>query len=33
MANDICFRTLHFDEPWSLANYQSVGGYQVWEKS
>jgi NADH-quinone oxidoreductase subunit F len=32
MANDICFRTLPFDEPWSLANYQRVGGYQVWEK-
>ncbi len=32
MANDICFRTLHFDEPWSFANYRRVGGYQVWER-
>ena len=32
MANDICFRTLHLDPPWSLASYRRVGGYQVWEK-
>lgn len=32
MANDICFRTLHFDTPWTLDNYRRVGGYQVWEK-
>ncbi|EDP46619.1 NADH-quinone oxidoreductase subunit NuoF [Rickettsiella grylli] len=32
MANDICFRTLHFDKPWSLENYRRVGGYEVWER-
>jgi len=31
MANDVCFRTLHLDKPWTLANYRSVGGYSVWE--
>jgi len=32
MANEICFRTLHLPEPWSLKTYQSVGGYEVWKK-
>lgn len=32
MANEICFRSLHLDEPWTLATYQSVGGYEVWKK-
>lgn len=32
MANDICFRTLQFDEPWSFENYRQVGGYSVLEK-
>jgi NADH-quinone oxidoreductase subunit F len=32
MANEICFRTLHLPEPWSLKTYQSVGGYQVIRK-
>ncbi len=32
MSNEICFRTLHLSEPWSLASYESVGGYQVWRK-
>ncbi|MEK7139406.1 MAG: NADH-quinone oxidoreductase subunit NuoF, partial [Patescibacteria group bacterium] len=32
MANEICFRTLHLDKPWSLATYQSSGGYKVWRK-
>ena len=31
-ANQVCFRTLHHDKPWSLEAYQSVGGYQVWQK-
>lgn len=30
MANEVCFRTLHLDKPWTLESYQSVGGYQVW---
>ncbi len=32
MANDICFRTLQFDEPWSFESYRQVGGYSVLEK-
>lgn len=29
MANEVCFRTLHLDTPWSLASYESVGGYST----
>jgi len=29
--NQVCFRTLDFDEPWSLKTYQSIGGYKVLE--
>lgn len=32
MANQICFRTLHLDKPWTLSTYQSVGGYEQWKK-
>lgn len=32
MANEICFRTLQFEKPWTLENYQQVGGYSVWRK-
>lgn len=32
MANEICFRTLHLDEPWTLKTYQSAGGYAQWRK-
>lgn len=32
MANEVCFRTLHLEKPWSLDTYRSVGGYQVLEK-
>ncbi|EKD53745.1 MAG: hypothetical protein ACD_60C00158G0008 [uncultured bacterium] len=32
MANEICFRTLHLDTPWTLATYRSVGGYEQWKK-
>ena len=28
--NQVCYRTLHMDEPWSLKSYQSVGGYSAW---
>ncbi|MBV1910853.1 MAG: NADH-quinone oxidoreductase subunit NuoF [Kangiellaceae bacterium] len=27
MANEVCFRTLRLDTPWSLEAYESVGGY------
>ncbi len=32
MANEVCFRTLHLDKPWTLETYQSAGGYQMWRK-
>ncbi len=32
MTNQVCFRTLHLDQPWSLATYRSVGGYVQWQK-
>ncbi|OGT18708.1 MAG: NADH oxidoreductase (quinone) subunit F [Gammaproteobacteria bacterium RBG_16_57_12] len=32
MANEVCFRNLHLDQPWSMAIYASTGGYEVWKK-
>lgn len=32
MANEICFRTLHLDQPWTLKTYESAGGYAQWKK-
>lgn len=32
MANEVCYRTLHLDEPWTLESYLSVGGYSAWKK-
>jgi NADH-quinone oxidoreductase subunit F len=32
MANEVCFKGLHLDQPWTLANYQSLGGYEAWKK-
>jgi len=32
MANEVCFRTLHLDKPWTLESYLSVGGYEVVKK-
>jgi NADH-quinone oxidoreductase subunit F len=32
MANEICFRSLHLPEPWTLKTYESVGGYSMWRK-
>ena len=32
MANEVCFRTLHLDTPWTLDSYVSVGGYEVLKK-
>lgn len=32
MANEICFRTLHLDKPWTLATYESAAGYVQWKK-
>ncbi|ODN42897.1 NADH-quinone oxidoreductase subunit NuoF [Piscirickettsia litoralis] len=30
--NLVCFRSLGLDEPWSLASYESIGGYSVWRR-
>ncbi|MFZ1325052.1 MAG: NADH-quinone oxidoreductase subunit NuoF [Candidatus Contendobacter sp.] len=30
MANEVCYRTLGLDQPWSIETYQSVGGYEAW---
>ncbi len=30
--NQVCYRTLHLKEPWSLSSYQSVGGYSALTK-
>ncbi|UCE88756.1 MAG: NADH-quinone oxidoreductase subunit NuoF [Pseudomonadota bacterium] len=32
MANEVCFRTMHLKQPWSLESYTSVGGYEVWKE-
>lgn len=32
MANEICFRTLGLDKPWTLDTYVSAGGYEQWKK-
>lgn len=30
--NNVCYETLKFDQPWTLENYISIGGYSAWEK-
>lgn len=32
MANEILFRTMHLDEPWTLKTYESIGGYNALKK-
>ncbi len=32
MQNAVCFRTLHLTPSWTLAAYESVGGYGVWRR-
>ena len=32
MANEICFRTLHLDQPWTMQTYLKAGGYTQWKK-
>ena len=32
MANEVCFSTLHLDQPWTLSTYESAGGYEVWKR-
>ncbi|NNJ72553.1 MAG: NADH-quinone oxidoreductase subunit F, partial [Enterobacterales bacterium] len=30
--NQVCFRTLHLEESWTLKTYESAGGYSAWRK-
>lgn len=30
--NQVCYRTFHLPEPWSLKAYLSVGGYSSWQR-
>lgn len=30
--NQVCYRTLHLPDAWTLATYEGVGGYQVWRR-
>lgn len=30
--NQVCYRTFHLPEPWTLSSYESVGGYSAWRK-
>ena len=32
MANEVCYRTLGLDRPWSLETYTGLGGYEAWKK-
>ena len=32
MTNEVCFKNLHLDKPWTLETYQSTGGYAAWKK-
>ena len=32
-AHNVCFTTLHFDQPWSYDSYLKSGGYQALRKS
>ncbi len=32
MTNEVCFRNMHLDRPWTLAAYQSTGGYEAWRR-
>ena len=32
MANEVCYATLKFEQPWTLENYLAVGGYQALKK-
>ena len=32
MVNEVCFRTLHVDKPWTLDAYMANDGYVAWKK-
>ena len=29
--NSVCYATVEFDQPWTLENYQRVGGWEAWK--
>ncbi len=31
-SETVCTGTFGFDQPWTLSNYQKIGGYQAWKK-
>tara|TARA_R110000868_G_scaffold144960_4_gene364524 strand:- start:44428 stop:45690 length:1263 start_codon:yes stop_codon:yes gene_type:complete len=31
-VNQVCYRTLELENPWSMESYKSIGGYSTWEK-
>ena len=32
MVNEVCFRTLHLEQPWRLDAYELDGGYEMWRR-
>ncbi len=32
MTNEVCFRNMHLEEPWTMSAYESAGGYKVLRK-
>jgi NADH-quinone oxidoreductase subunit F len=32
MANEVCYATRHYDQPWSMETYLKVGGYEALKK-
>ncbi len=30
--DQVCYKTLQFDKPWTLDNYLKVDGYQAWKR-
>ncbi len=32
LLNEVCFKTLQFEQPWTLENYIRTGGYESWQK-
>jgi len=32
MANEVCYATLQYDQPWSMETYLKVGGYEALKK-
>ncbi len=32
LLNDVCYKTVQFEQSWTLENYLKVGGYEAWKK-